>query len=631
MKTAEQGSHPRITFEPSGLTSEAAPEANLLDLAVESGLPIRSDCGGRGVCGKCRIKAGPAESLSAPTEAEEKILNPQDLAAGSRLACQTEVLGEATIEVPPFGAVAGEGEESVKTELAGVFPVNPVIERIILPAPEASQKPKIEDGDLLCWLETRTAGVGRDLTLTKPEALRGLAQPEALAGELTLVNHSQFGVGAVLPGRREGSLGLAVDVGTTTIAVYLCDLKSGQVITSAGAANPQRRYGEDVISRIAMIDGRPSGLATLQRLAVKTIDELLDRCLEAAGRGRDEVDELCVVGNTTMEQITAGLHPHGLGMAPYLPVRRRVGDFRAMDLGLSLAAATNIHFFPVVSGFVGGDTMGAILAVRPHEAEEICLIVDIGTNGELVLGDKNGLWVTSCATGPALEGAHISCGMRAVAGAIHRVGIDPESGELVYQVMGPSGATRPVGLCGSGVIDALAALRRTGIVLESGRFVEGRPGVIVDEGRIGRGFVLVGAEESAAGQAVVISLNDVRQVQLAKAALRVGIEFLMEAAGVKRVDRLVLTGAFGARFDWRSAVDIGMLPAAAVGGAVEVLANGAGLGAIAALLDRTRRDEAGELIEGIKSLELANLPEFNQAFPLATSFPPLKADQAGEG
>jgi len=434
VKTAEQDSRPRITFEPSGLTSEATPAASLLDLAAESGLPIRSDCGGRGVCGKCRIVAGPAESLSAPTETEEKNLSPQGLAAGFRLACQTKVLAEATIEVPPFGSVAGEGEESIKTELAGVFPVNPVIERIILPAPDSPQKPKTDDGDLLGWLQARATAVGRDLTLTDPEALRGLAQPDCLAGELTLVNHSKFGVSAVLPGRREGSLGLAVDVGTTTIAVYLCDLKSGQVITSAGAANPQRRYGEDVISRIAMIDGRLSGLATLQRLAGKTIDELLDRCLEAAGRGRDEVDELCVVGNTTMEQIAAGLHPHGLGMAPYLPVRRRVGDFRAMDLGLSLTAATNVHFFPVVSGFVGGDTMGAILAVRPHEAEEVCLIVDIGTNGELVLGDRKGLWVTSCATGPALEGAHISCGMRAVAGAIHRVGIDPDSKKLSYQV-----------------------------------------------------------------------------------------------------------------------------------------------------------------------------------------------------
>jgi uncharacterized 2Fe-2S/4Fe-4S cluster protein (DUF4445 family) len=299
---------------------------------------------------------------------------------------------------------------------------------------------------------------------------------------------------------------------------------------------------------------------------------------------------------------------------------------RAADLGLDLSPGVNLYLFPVISGFVGGDTMGVILADKPHQRDKNCLLVDIGTNGEVVLGNRQGLWVTSCATGPALEGAQLSCGMRAVSGAIHRVDIDPSTHEFKCQILGDKASTRPLGICGSGVIDAVAAMRRVGLLLPTGRFNEGMPGVLCDQKGIGRKVVLIPAERSGTGQDIVISLADIRQIQLAKAALAVGIEFLMRRTGIEELDRTVLTGAFGARFDWRNAVTIGMLPQAVLEGEVLPMDNLAGVGAIMALLDKKARLEAANLSERIRFLELAQEPDFATRFPESTTFPALESD-----
>jgi len=616
---SSRSSQPSLIFEPRGIRVEIESGRSLLDLAADGGLPLRSDCGGKGRCGKCQVEVSPAEAFTPLTEAEKGLLSAEQIAAGRRLACQAQALTPATVNVPGEGLEGGDVE--AKTGLKGAYPVQPTIRRVILPQADKSQ-PQDDYDDLTGWLKARAGAAGLELPLGDPEPLRSLSQPKALSREVTLVLHRDRGLTAALPGRRERSLGFALDLGTTTLAGYLCDLASGQILATAGEANPQRRYGEDVISRIAFANQEAAGLRTLNRLVIEAINDLIGRCLDRVGAERADVDEVSLVGNTTMEQIAVGFHPYSLGQAPYLPVRRRPGDFRAADLGLDLDPATNVHVFPVISGFVGGDTVGAILAVRPQESQEICLIVDIGTNGELVLGSREGLWATSCATGPALEGAHISCGMRAATGAIHRLDVDPASLEVSYEVLGDPESARPAGLCGSGIIDAVAALRRAGLILESGRLREGRPGVIIDEEGVGRRFVLVPAGR-AGGQEVALALADIRQVQLAKAALAVGISFLMRAAGVSRVDRLVLTGAFGARFDWRNAVTIGMLPQAAAGGRVEILENGAGLGAVLALLDRTRREEALTLVSQVRCLDLAAEPDFQIEYPLATAFPPL--------
>ena len=464
----------------------------------------------------------------------------------------------------------------------------------------------------------------RGILLKDPAALRGLSIPEAVKGDLTLVNHGEKGVTAALPGVRRKSLGVALDLGTTTLAAYLCDLQTGRVLTTAASVNPQRRFGEDVISRISVTNEQTSGLDTLHDLVVQGVNFLILRCLEEVGASRGDIDEVTAVGNTTMQQIFADIHPCSLGMTPYLPAVRTLPDLRAADLGLALNPGTNVYLFPVISGFVGGDTLGAVLAEGPHHRDAVCLIVDIGTNGEVVLGSREALWATSCATGPALEGAQVSCGMRAVTGAIHKVRIDPGTCRFHCRVLGEEGDPAPIGVCGSGIIDAVAAMRKSGLLLPTGRFKEGMPGVLCDEEGIGRRVVLVGPEESGTGSEIAITLQDIRQIQLAKAALSVGIECLMGRLGVKRIERTVLTGAFGAKFDWRNAVTIGMLPREVLGGEVLPRNNLAGVGAIMALLDRKRREEAAEASRHIKFLELAQEADFNMRFAEATAFPPIE-------
>jgi uncharacterized 2Fe-2S/4Fe-4S cluster protein (DUF4445 family) len=290
---------------------------------------------------------------------------------------------------------------------------------------------------------------------------------------------------------------------------------------------------------------------------------------------------------------------------------------------LTLNPATPVNLFPVISGFLGGDALGVILTRKPHEREETCLIVDIGTNGEIILANGSSLWATSCAMGPVFEGAQISCGMRAVSGAIDKVDIEPATGQVHYRALGNDSADLPIGVCGSGIIDAVAAMRRAGLLLANGRFKEGMPGVICDDRGIGRKFLLVPAEKSATGAEITITLQDIRQIQLAKAALAVGIDLLIRKAGVTNIDRTILTGAFGARFDWRSAVTIGMLPPGLQTGEVNSMDNLAGVGVVMALLDKNRRAEATELSKQVRFMELAREPDFETKFSQALIFPPV--------
>jgi uncharacterized 2Fe-2S/4Fe-4S cluster protein (DUF4445 family) len=453
--------------------------------------------------------------------------------------------------------------------------------------------------------------------------LRQLAKYRDSLKAFTLVVHEETGLHRILAGRQTPGLGFAVDLGTTSVAGYLCNLETGALLAADACVNPQRRFGEDVISRISRINEKDAHLDQLQHLATEAINFLMTRCLEQVGATVGDIDEVGICGNTTMQQVFAGLHPYGLGVFPYLPLTLNPPPFSAGDLGLVTDPAVSVFFMPVVSGFVGGDTMAAILADRPHERDEITLIVDIGTNGEVVLGNREGLWVTSCATGPALEGAQISCGMRAVSGAIHRAWPDKGSRRIDYEVLGNDGQNRPMGICGSGIIDAVAALRHIGAILPNGRLDETIDGVVSDQAGIGRHYTIAGSDQTTTGSDIAVTLKDVRQIQLAKGALITGIEFLMRKAGIEKIDRTILTGAFGARFNWKNALAIGMLPPVVAEGEVIPRENLAGVGIVMALLDKKLRSEARALSRRIRYLELASEPDFAMAFARATTFPPI--------
>ena len=612
--------NPQVIFEPTGLSVTAKPDSTIMELAAALDIPIRSDCGGKGLCGKCLVIVEPAASLSPLTEGEMDLLTQGQRDSSYRLACQARIWGPIKVTIPE--QLTESKEARGKTGIGGTYTRNPAVKRLVLSYKSPPAQDTGVSSDMVAWIKEQTKeSTNHDIFLNNHDALRQLSLPITCKGEITLVDHAQRGVTAVLSGSKEQSLGLAVDMGTTTLAAYLCNLQTGTVLTTAASVNPQRRFGEDVISRIAMADEQESGLMTLQGLIVEGINYLINRCVEQVGASREDIDEVTMVGNTTMEQIVAYLHPHGLGVWPYLPITRTPPDLKANDLGLNINPGTNVHIFPVISGFVGGDTLSAVVADKAHKRSEITLGVDIGTNGEVFLGNKEGLWATSCATGPAFEGAQISCGMRAVSGAIHRVDINPKTLQFKYQVLGNESNTKPIGICGSGIIDTVASLRKVGLLLPNGRFKEGMPGVICDEKGIGRSVVIVPAEKSGTGNEIGITLHDIRQIQLAKAALQVGIEFLMRKMGITHVDRTVLTGAFGANFDWRSAINIGMLPRKKICGEIIPQENLAGVGAIMGLLDKKLRSEAAEVSRDIKFLELAKEPDFAMKFANATNFP----------
>ncbi|MEW6672488.1 MAG: ASKHA domain-containing protein [Thermodesulfobacteriota bacterium] len=619
-KQVSTGNH-RVVFEPMGISCSAPSGKTIREIAAVRNIDIRSDCGGEGNCGKCLVSADPVENLAPVTRRETELLTPRQIRHGFRLACEAAIRGPLKVYVPLSAIDTREG--TGKTGLAGEFSLNPLVKRIMLPGSVGGEFQGASPRDLAELVRNRVKETfGIRVSFAGPEALGMLSRSRSGAGDMTLVNHARRGITAVLSGRRERSLGIAVDIGTTTLAAYLCDFRKGGVLASAASANPQRRFGEDVISRIAFADRNDSGLTILQQTAIDEINTLMEKCVQAAGAGLPDIDEMTVVGNTTMEQIFMGFHPRGLGSSPYLPVSAGPNDFKAGDLGLKLNPGANVHVFPAISGFVGGDTVGVILSERPHERDDVTLIVDIGTNGELVLGSRNGLWATSCATGPALEGAHIHCGMRASAGAIDRVSIDPGDFTVSYDVIG--GKRSPQGICGSGIIDAVAALRAAGLILPSGRLQEGLPGVVSDENGIGRRFILAAPRDVSTDREIFISLDDIRQVQLAKSAFAVGIKLLMRKAGVDHFDRLVLTGAFGARFNWKNAADIGMLPETAHRAEVKIVENAAGQGAVMALLDSSLRDRIHETAQQVRVLDLAREPDFAEEFAAGTLFPDQK-------
>ncbi|MCG8564519.1 MAG: ASKHA domain-containing protein [Desulfobacterales bacterium] len=595
-----------IRFEPFGRRIQAEDGTTIFQAALTNGIQLRADCGEKGTCGKCRVIVDNPDHLSPPGESEQKKLKNRD--ATHRLACQAQIHGDLLVTVPE--KLLLRNEVHGKTGVKGDFSLDPAVERITL---DGAALKAAGQGDILSQVAKTAKAMEKEgpLEFQRLDTLARFSCNEAYNGPVTLTRHNRRGITAVTPGHAPQSLGVAFDIGTTTIAAYLCDLNRGKVLTAKAAVNPQRQFGEDVISRIATVTEDPDRLQAMSRLAATAMDDLIAHCLEDQGLKLESLDEITLVGNTTMQHIICGLNPQTLGLSPYLPMTRRALSVTAGDIGLNLPSGLPVYVFPVISGFLGGDILAACLGDLSHTREETTLMIDIGTNGELMLCNGDDLWATSCATGPALEGAQISCGMRASSGAISLVWADQDS--IAYETIGDA---TPAGICGSGIIDAMAALRRTGITRENGHFNPEASGVRVDEKGLGQAYTLPRSD-------VQIQLKDVRQVQLAKSALFVGINALIEKSGVEKVDRTILTGAFGAKFNWKNAMDIGMLPPRACEGRVISQENLAGSGSIMALMDHKYRREIESMAPRVKFLDLAADPSFVMAFAQATQFPPL--------
>ncbi|MFM8369549.1 MAG: ASKHA domain-containing protein, partial [Chloroflexota bacterium] len=433
---------------------------------------------------------------------------------------------------------------------------------------------------------------------------------------------------AVQAGYHEDSYGAAVDIGSTTVALYLCNLRTGEVLASESEMNPQIVYGEDVMSRIQYAIDQPDGLEKLHKAIISTLNKLLKQAAKSVHIKLDEIHEMVLVGNSTMHHVLLNLHPKDLGLAPFVPTIHKSVDIKARELGLHINSSGNIHILPTIASFVGADTSAVILAEEPHKQDENWLLIDVGTNAELVLGNRNRLVCTSTPTGPALEGAHVEYGMRAAPGAMERVHIDETTLEPKYKVIGVEGWNTDhaefighvKGICGSAIIDSVAELFRAGIVDSRGKFKKNLDTKRVREGESGWEYVIAWKEETSIGRDIPITQQDVRQIQLAKAALFTAARTLLKRMDLQSPDKIILAGGFGSYIDKEKAMLIGLIPDCELD-KVYAVGNAAGDGARIALLNIDKRNEIDLVTRKVERFELPTDPEFQNQFMLATSFP----------
>ncbi len=628
-----------IVFQPSGRRGRVPAGTTILAAAQGMGVGIEAVCGGKGVCGKCRviIEEGRFEKLglvsskahvSGLSAVEEKFLSPEELARGYRLACLAQVRESLVVTVPEESRTAKQVILEQGRERS--YRLAPAVKQYSLVLPPASLSDARDDRQrLLEALEERYGLKDLIVDYTVLRDLPLLLRKEEWQVTVTLWQGRE--IIRVVPGAEvPHSLGIAIDVGTTTLAAFLCDLATGELLGKASRMNPQIGYGEDVLARISYAMTEEKGREKLQQAMLEAISVLAEEMTAKIGREALEVDEIVLVYNTAMHHFTLGLEPKHMGRSPFVPAVSVPLDIKARDLGVKINPAGNIHSLPVEAGFVGPDNVAVLIAEEPYRSNSIKLIIDIGTNGEIDLGNKDRLLSTSCATGPALEGAQIAFGMRAAPGAIERVEIDPETKEPRYKVIGEDKwypelkVTGAQGICGSGIIDVVAELHRAGIISKAGR-INGRletPRVRKDEsGKLQ--YVLAWAEETAIHKDIVITQGDIRAVQLAKGAIYVGARYLMEKYGCDHVDEVILAGAFGSYINKRSAMALGLFPDCDPE-KVKAVGNAAGDGARLALLDVEKRREAARVARQVEFVETAVEPDFQARFMEALSIPHAK-------
>ncbi len=596
-----------INFEPVGRRVNVEAGSTLLSAAQSAGVGLISICGGDGTCDGCRVRLVSGE-LSPHSLAEKESLNPEERASGLRLACQAKVLTDALISLPPESLTSPQ-----RLQLEGLdISVKP--NPSVLPIEVKIPPPTLHDLradttrliDALNEQEIQSPSLGYPILTDLSMRLRELDWSARIACRGDQVVE-------ILP-LDTGLLGLAVDIGTTKLAAYLVDLTSGKTLSSRGAMNPQLSYGEDVVSRIVYADRESNGRAVLQEKLVETLNKLIQELTAAAGVSPRQIVDAVIVGNTAMSHLFAGLPVHQLGASPYVPAVSESLDVPAYDLSLSIARDAQIYLPPVIAGFVGADHLAMLLAAGIHQTDKTVIALDIGTNTEISLAANGKLFTCSCASGPAFEGAHIKHGMRAAPGAIERVQILGEEIQLYTIDEQP-----PVGICGSGILDAVAELLEAGAINPNGSMAKDHPLVRTKENETY--VVLVESEDSGTGREVIVSLKDIREIQLAKAAIRSGIELLLMEAGLAHedLDEFIIAGAFGTYLSTQSAVRVGMFPDLHPD-RFRQIGNAAGIGAKMMLASTDYRRMAINLIERIQYIELSAHPQFEERFLQATQF-----------
>ena len=628
----------RIVFTPSGRRGTFPDGTRLLDAARSIGVDVDSVCGGRGLCGRCRIICMDGDfakhaiksrstHLSAVNEIEERYsARRRKLANDHRLSCQAVIRGDLVIDVPPESQMHRQVvRKDAEHRDIKLDPATRLYHVEVQPPDLLETTSDLQRlCEALAW-EWNLADPVCD-----PVILPGL-QAALREGEwrVTVAVHKQSTIAAVWPGFKPRAHGVAIDIGSTTIAAHLVNLTAGNVIATDGIMNPQIRFGEDLMSRISYVMMHPEGAGELTHAVRQGVNDLIGGVCSLGGIDPADVVELTVVGNPIMHHLFLGLDPRELGGAPFALAVDTALDLKARDIGIGINPGANVYVLPCIAGHVGADAAGMVLAEEPHLLDEISLVVDVGTNAEIVLGNRDRLLACSSPTGPAFEGAQISGGQRATNGAVERVRIDPKNLEPRYSVIGSElwsddpgfdAATRAfgvTGICGSGIIEVIAEMYLAGIINEDG-VVDGslasRSERIVADGRTFSYLLYDGP------QRILVTQIDVRQVQLAKAALYAGIRLLQDRAGIDRIDRIRLAGAFGSHIDPKYAMVLGLIPDCDLN-RVESAGNAAGMGAMIALLNVPARAEIESAVRKIEKIETAMEPKFQDYFVDAMAIP----------
>lgn len=611
-----------LTFEPDGIKSELKKGTRILDASRKLGLNIRSECGGRGVCGKCRVIVQDPSRFTEITDAEREHLSSSELKSGHRLACACSVVGDAVVYTPEESRVMTrklliEGAERPVT-------VEPAVRKVLLRVPESSLHDIRSDVQRLLDALKETYGI--KVVSIDHQLLKRLSKTLRDSNwRVTVAIWDKREIISVERGdTSEKAYGVAVDIGTSKIIGYLCNLLNGELIVAESMENPQIVHGEDIISRIAYASKSDASLRELQNLVVECLNAIVSKVCEKSALSRQLIYEMTVVGNTAMHHIFLGISPKHLGLSPYVPAVSDPINEKARNLSLKVNPAANVYVFPIIAGFVGGDAVADMISTGIHESDELSMVLDIGTNTEVIIGDKHELTTCSCASGPAFEGAHIKCGMKAVTGAIEKLQIEPEEYNVSYQTIG---GVKPIGLCGSAIIDAVANLLGCRIIDRNGKFTEFSPSSRLREINGEKVFVLVSREEGATRD-IVVTQKDIREVQLAKAAIYTGCHILMKKKGIKPSDikKLHIAGAFGNYVNPTNAKLIGMLPDIPAE-LIDFVGNAAGTGARMALICKKLRDVAAYISRKTHYVELASEPDFQTEFASAMCFPHKDLDR----
>ncbi|MCJ7590058.1 MAG: ASKHA domain-containing protein [Woeseiaceae bacterium] len=626
-----------VVFMPSGKRGRFPLSTPVLSAARSLGVDIDSVCGGRAICGRCQIEVAEGEfakhgitstaaSVTAAGEAEQRFETRRGIAAGRRLSCQALLRSDVVIDVPASSQVHHQVVR--KPHEAHDINIDPVVHAYFVDVAEPDMHAAMGDQERLQQaLQEQWQLSNLSCELSASQSLQAALKKGKRQVTVAIRNGER--IIAIWPELKTRLLGMAVDVGSTTIAAHLCDLTSGEVLASAGLMNPQIRFGEDLMSRVSYIMMNAGGEADLISSVRKAINELVVEVAEEAGVATTDIVEMTVVGNPIMQHLVLGLNPVELGTAPFALATDSSVDVLAAMIGISINPGGHVYALPCIAGHVGADAAGVLLAEAPFERDDVSLIVDVGTNAELLLGNKNRILAASSPTGPAFEGAQISSGQRAAPGAIERVRIDRETLEPKFQVIGcdlwsddpefeaATQKTGVTGICGSGIIEVVAEMVSAGVLSHDGKIKThesiASPRVVAD----GRTFAFLLHQGK---QDIRVTQNDVRAIQLAKAALHAGAMLLMEHFGVEKVDRIRLAGAFGAHIDVKYAMVLGLIPECDLR-QVSSAGNAAGTGARITLLDKQSRALVEAEVRKVEKIETAIEARFQEHFVSSMSIP----------